>query len=239
MPIYLVRWPDLSASLVRARDEDNHRRIQEARPGEPVTPDQVVVEDVGRMATEPVVEAMELSLAGEDGCDTGMAILSTAFPRLHGAVEKLQESDDELASEGVVPEATLREVLDGELVRRLQWSWRHAGLLRLQRFRVSHDQVRAVWHPEALREGYERVADDLVVVAHAVARIGCDDEIGRLVDAGEVELETSRLRKTAVIRPSRINARRSIPERSGRLEPRTGRSVRRHPRVGRPRRPAR
>ena len=120
MPIYLVRWPDLSASLVRARHEDDlidtldqvanpegcewsvyegplfidvrlpaAWRIEDARPGEPVTPEQVVVQDVGRMATEPIVEAMELSLAGDDGCDTRMAILRTAFPRLHAAIEKL------------------------------------------------------------------------------------------------------------------------------------------------------
>jgi hypothetical protein len=61
---------------------------------------------------------MELSLAGDDGCATGMAILLTAFPRLHAAIEQLQESDDELAGEGVVPEATLREALHAELVRR-------------------------------------------------------------------------------------------------------------------------
>jgi hypothetical protein len=161
MPIYLVRWPDLSASLVRARDEDDlidtldqvanpegcewsvykgplfidfrlpaAWRIQDARPGDPVAPEHVVVEDVGRMATEPIVEAMALSLAGDDGCATGMAILRTAFPVLHAAIEKLEESDEELASEGVVPEAALREALYGELVRRLQWSWRRAQLSR-------------------------------------------------------------------------------------------------------------
>lgn len=101
MPIYLVRWPDLSASLVRARDEADlidtldqvanpegcewtvyegplfHDfrlpaawRIDDAHPGEPVTPTQVVVEDVDRMATEPIVDTIELSLAGDDGCDT-------------------------------------------------------------------------------------------------------------------------------------------------------------------------
>ena len=157
--IYLVRWPDLSASLVRARDEDDlidtldqvgnpegcewsvykgplfvdfrlpaAWRIQDARPGGPVTPEQVVVDDVGRMASEPIVEAMELSLAGDDGCATGTAILRTAFPMLHAAVEKLEESGEELASEGVVPEGALREALHGELVRCLQWSWRHAQL---------------------------------------------------------------------------------------------------------------
>ena len=35
---------------------------------------------------------MELSLAGDDGYDKGMAILSTAVPNLHAAIEKLYES---------------------------------------------------------------------------------------------------------------------------------------------------
>jgi hypothetical protein len=159
MPIYLVRWPDLSASLVRARHEDDRIdtldqvanpdgcewsvyqgplfidfrlpaawRIEDERPGEPVAPEQVVVGDVGRMATEHIVDALELSLAGDAGHDTGMAILGSAFPAVHAAIEKLYESDEELACEGVVPEAALREALHGELVRRLQWSWRRAQL---------------------------------------------------------------------------------------------------------------
>ena len=161
MPIYLVRWPDLSASLVRARHEDElidtldqvanpegcewsvyegplfidvrlpaKWRIEDERPGEPVMPEQVVVGDVGRMATEPIVEAMELSLAGDDGYETGMAILRGAFPSVHTAIEKHQESDEGLPSEGMVPDAELREMLHGELVRHLQWSWRHAQLLK-------------------------------------------------------------------------------------------------------------
>ena len=161
MPIYLVRWPDLSASLVRARDEDDlidildqvanpdgcewavyegplfidfqlpaEWRIEDERPGEPVTPEQVVVGDVGRMATEPVVEAIELSLAGEDGHDAGMAILHTAFPAVHAAIETLDDRDEEAAGEAVVPETELREALRAELVRRLHWSWRHAQLLK-------------------------------------------------------------------------------------------------------------
>ena len=74
--------------------------IEDERPGEPVTPAQLVVGDVGRMATEPIVDAMEVSLVGEDGYDTGMEILRMAFPRVHAAIEKPQESDEELASEG-------------------------------------------------------------------------------------------------------------------------------------------
>jgi hypothetical protein len=45
-------------------------RIEDERPGEPVTPEQVVVGDFGRMATDPIVDAMELSLAGDDGHDS-------------------------------------------------------------------------------------------------------------------------------------------------------------------------
>ena len=161
MPIYLVRWPDLSASLVRARHEADlidildqvgnpdgcewsdyegplfidfrlpaAWRVEEERPGEPVTPGQVVIGDVGRMATEPILETLELSLAGNGGHDTGMEILRAAFPLISAAIEKLRDSDEELASEGVVPEAELRDALHGELVRRLQWSWRHAQLCK-------------------------------------------------------------------------------------------------------------
>jgi hypothetical protein len=83
-------------------------RIEEARPGEPVTPAQVVVDDVGRVAPAPIVDTLEVSLAGEDGCETGLAILRTAFPRHHAALEHLQESDEEAAAEGIVPEAALR-----------------------------------------------------------------------------------------------------------------------------------
>src|SRR5438067_10243798 len=148
MPIYLVRWPDLSASLVRARDEDDlidtldqvgnpegcewsvykgplfvdfrlpaAWRIQDARPGGPVTPEQVVVDDVGRMASEPIVEAMELSLAGDDGCATGTEILRTAFTMLHAAGEKLEESRAELSMEVAEPQAALRQAVHGGPVR--------------------------------------------------------------------------------------------------------------------------
>ena len=169
MPIYLVRWPDLSASLVRARDEDDLTdtldqvanpdgcewsiyegplfidfrlpaawRIEDERPGEPVAPEQVVVGDVGRLATEDVIDALELSLAGEDGHDTAMAILRCAFPAVHAAIERLYDLDEDLASEGMVPEAEIREALRGELVRRLQWSWRQAQLLK------KHDALSAL-----------------------------------------------------------------------------------------------
>jgi len=73
---------------------------------------------------------LELSLAGEDGHDAGMEILRTAFPMVSAALEKLPDSDEELASEGVVPQAELRDALRGELVCRLQWPWRRAQLCK-------------------------------------------------------------------------------------------------------------
>jgi hypothetical protein len=212
MPIYLVRWPDLSASLVRAREEDElieildqvgnadgcewsvykgplfidfrlpaTWRIEEARPGEPVTPAQVVINDVSRMAAAPIIDTLELSLAGEDGCETGMAILRTAFPRLHAALENLQESDDEAAVEGIVPEAALREALRGELVRRLHWSWRKAQLSRktdaLSTLARQMDAPRALvrryaelaWGPRALGDAgdFTPGADDCEAAATA------------------------------------------------------------------------
>ncbi len=105
-------------------------RVEREDPGRPVTPAQVVVGDLGRMATEPVVAAMELSLAGEDGHDAGTEILQRAFPVVAAAIEKLQDSDEKLAIEGVMPEVALREALHGELVRRLQASWRRAQLAK-------------------------------------------------------------------------------------------------------------
>ncbi len=148
MPVYLVRWPDLSASLVRARHEADlidtldqvgnadgcewsvyegplfidfrlpaAWRVEEERPGEPVTPGQVVVGDVGRMATVSVVDAIELSLAGDDGHETGMEILRTAFPVVSAAIDKLQDSDEGLASEGVVFRSQESGLRDREILQ--------------------------------------------------------------------------------------------------------------------------
>ncbi len=160
MPIYLVRWPDLSASLVRASSEEElvdildqvanpegcewsvyegplfidfrlpvEWSVREARTGEPVAPEQVVIDDVSRMATAPVVETMEVSLAdGDDGFDTGAEVIRLAFPEIHAAVENLYKSDEALEWEGALPEADLRKALHSELVRLLRSSWRRAQL---------------------------------------------------------------------------------------------------------------
>ena len=160
MPIYLVRWPDLSASLVRADDEDHlldildqvanpegcewsvyegplfidlrlaaEWSIRDERPGEPVSPDQIVVGDLGPMAKKPAVETFELSLAeGDDGHDTAVAILHKAFPTVHAAIERFHASDETAEPDDVLPEADLREALHAELARLLRASWRRAQL---------------------------------------------------------------------------------------------------------------
>jgi len=160
MPIYLVRWPELSASLVRADSEDdlpfildqvantegcewnryegplfiNFRlpakwHIEDQRSEEPVVPHQVVIDDVGPMATVNVVDALELSLGqGDDGLDTGLEIVRSAFPDIHALVEKRYESSEGQDLEGGLSDAELREALHTELVRMLGWSWRRAQL---------------------------------------------------------------------------------------------------------------
>src|SRR5260370_2626287 len=106
MPIYLVRWPDLSASLVQADGEDHlldildqvgnpddcewniydgplfidfrlpvEWSIPDDRRGTPLAPTQVVLSDVGRIASGNVVEALQACLAdADDGYETGAEI---------------------------------------------------------------------------------------------------------------------------------------------------------------------
>jgi hypothetical protein len=103
--------------------------IENQRPDGPVAPYQVVVDDVGPMATASVVEALELSLGeGDDGLDTAFEIVRSAFPEIHAVVEKCYESGEGQDLEGGLPEAELREALHTELVRMLGWSWRRAQL---------------------------------------------------------------------------------------------------------------
>src|SRR5256712_11198212 len=97
MSIYLVRWPDLSASLVQADGEEHlldildqvgnpddcewniydgplfidfrlpvEWSIQDDLRGTPVSPQQIVLSDVGRIASGNVVEALQLRLADAD-----------------------------------------------------------------------------------------------------------------------------------------------------------------------------
>lgn len=162
MPIYLVRWPDLSASLVRAVNEEHlldildqeanpegcewsvydgplaidfrlpaNWSIRDERPGEPVAPSQVVIEDVGPMACEHIVGTLELSCAGgDDGHDMGEAILQKAFPVLQAAAEKFRSSDEAEEANFILPEADLRKALHAELARMLKASWRQAQVKR-------------------------------------------------------------------------------------------------------------
>ena len=160
MPIYLVRWPDLSASFVQAEGEAHlldvldqvgnpddcewsiydgplfidfrlpvEWSVQEDRHRTPVAPEQVVLEDVGRLASGNVVEAIELSLAdADDGYETGAEVLRLAFPKLHALIERCSETGGEFDGEAALPEAELRQALHAELERFLRGSWRRAKL---------------------------------------------------------------------------------------------------------------
>jgi len=162
MPIYLVRWPDLSASLVRAETEEHlldildqtanpegceweeydgplaidfslpaEWHLRDERPGQPVAPDQVVVDGVGPMAHEHVAGAMMLSFAeGDDGSDTAQAILARAFPVLQRALREFQASEGAEEQDFIPPEADLRNALHAELTRMLTATWRHAQVER-------------------------------------------------------------------------------------------------------------
>jgi len=158
MPIYLVRWPSLSASIVRADDEEHlmfildqssnpegcawwvydsplaidvklpvRWHVRDERSGEPVTPDQVVVEDIGPLAREHAVDTLQLALSnGEEGGDTAEAILDKAFPVLQAMLEAFQSRDEAEEQDFIPPEADLHEALHTELARLLTASWRRA-----------------------------------------------------------------------------------------------------------------
>lgn len=158
--IYLVRWPDLSVSLVRAGSEEGlldildqvanpegcewsvyegplfidfrlpvEWHVRDARPGEPVTPEQIVIDDVDRMARVHAVEAMEVALAGgDDGSETGAEVIRLAFPELHAAIDRACQDDEALEGDGALPEPELRKALHAELARLLRASWRRAQL---------------------------------------------------------------------------------------------------------------
>lgn len=168
MPIYLVRWPDLSASLVRAPDEDElldildqvdnsegcvwsvydgplfidfrlpvEWSVEGDRSDQPISPDQIAVGKIGRLA-EGLVSAIQLSLAdGEDGCDTGAEVIRRAFPELQAAVDKhytrgaADDAVDDVVDDAL-PEAEIRKALQAELARVVQTSWRHAQLRNKQ-----------------------------------------------------------------------------------------------------------
>ena len=163
MPIYLVRWPDLSASLVRARNENelldhldqmaNPEGCEwsvykgplfidfelpakwsikdDKRPSVPLEPSQVVIDDVGPMEHQHIMEAIELSVPL---CDEGSGmveeILRKAFPSVHEAVEKFRSSDEAEERDCLLPEVNLRAALHVELSRLLKASWRGAQIER-------------------------------------------------------------------------------------------------------------
>jgi len=188
MLIYLVRWPDLSASFVQAESEEHlldvldqvgnpddcqwsiyegplfidfrlpvEWSVQDDHPGTPVTPQQVVIGNVGRIAAGNIVEAMQLCLAeGDDGYETGAEVLRLAFPRLHAAIEGSFEQGESPDGEEALPEAELRKALHAELEQFFAGSWRRAQLEK------KTDTISRVAHemdlPVELARKYEEMA---------------------------------------------------------------------------------
>jgi len=101
--------------------------VRDERSGEPVTPDQVAVEDIGPMAREHVVDTLQLSLAsGDEGSDTAEAILDKAFPVLQATLDEFRSRDEAEERDFIPPEAEIHEALHAELARLLTASWRRA-----------------------------------------------------------------------------------------------------------------
>jgi hypothetical protein len=155
VPIYLVRWQDLSAALVRAADEDELVDILDelANPDgatwtEYDGPLWVEFEVPATWHTEPApddapsplrpeqivvddvheVEPGELRAAvapADTGSDMVESIFRWAFPKLH---EALYGPDRVIGREDA--EDRLREVVRAELLRQVQASWRIRGTQR-------------------------------------------------------------------------------------------------------------
>jgi hypothetical protein len=158
MPLYVVRWPNLSASFVQAEGEEDLLNILDQVGNAddcewslyrgPLFIDfRLPVEwnirnDRAGVPLKPqqvvigdvseigsIVEALQVSLAeGDDGYETGAELLRLAFPKLHAAIEKSYEAEEPEGIEGGLPEAKLRKALYAELERFIQASWRRAQL---------------------------------------------------------------------------------------------------------------
>lgn len=151
MPIYLVRWPDMSASLVQAEDRDDLvRRLDEvADPGgctweeykgklwvDFVLPVGLRVRDDSgdRPVSESDVEIDPAQLAGDpwrmdlavpDG-DTGTemlkAIRAGAFPNLNSVLDASGGED--------IERQELEMAIRRDLAPMIQYSWRYAQVQR-------------------------------------------------------------------------------------------------------------
>jgi len=200
MLIYLVRWPDLSASLVRAENEERlldildqvgnpddcewsvyegplfidfrlpvEWSVKDGRRGTPVTPQQVVIENVARIADGSIVEAMQLCLAeGHDGYETGAEVLRLAFPRLHAAIEASYGGVESPDFEEALPEGELRKALHAELERFFTGYWRRAQLGKKTDAisRLAHDMDL----PVKLARKYEEIAREPQGNEHAAQK---------------------------------------------------------------------
>lgn len=148
MPLYLVRWPTLAASIVRARNEaDLMDRLDEVDdPGAcrwtvyngPLWVDLELPVQV-EVPQEAALEDTTATLAGADelsefvrfdadtgGCDTGgemtEAVTRWAFPHLHALHAKLGGEEEP------IPLADVEQALRAELRELWQYRWRVAQM---------------------------------------------------------------------------------------------------------------
>lgn len=149
MPLYLVRWPMLSASLVRAASEEHLLDILDQvdnaegcewsvykgpvfidfdleadidvqrRPGRPMTDEDVVVNDVAGVRA-----GLKLSIAAcDDGWEMREAIEEFAYPNIRRSMQEVDQPDD-------VDEKTLAEAVRRDLQILIRASWRDEAVQR-------------------------------------------------------------------------------------------------------------
>lgn len=150
MPLYLVRWPDLSFSLVSARNEDDLRIVLDevSDPGgcrwkvyrgplfldfslraaverdepHPGRPiTQIRVKDASEIVQQPVFSLNDV--AADSACEMWEEILAFAFPHLAKYYAGVYESEKSDAGE-------LKEALLKELEALGQHSWKWAAVQR-------------------------------------------------------------------------------------------------------------
>lgn len=106
--------------------------VRNERPGEPIAPDQIVIDDLGPLAGQYVIGTITADVdVEEESIHMLHKIVEQAFPNVHAAVEYLFSDEGlELYPDGVLPEARLRDALHADLRPLLGASWRRAHLHR-------------------------------------------------------------------------------------------------------------
>ncbi len=152
MPLYLVRWPTLVASIVRADDEDHLTDILDevASPGDAVWTeydgplwvdlplgiqaefegDDWKLTGVESAAKKPLLGATIETEACDTSSEMFHTILAMAFPHLHGLIDGADDETGELKPEDVKHAAMLDLWLhrgSGELPAWLKAVFKHRG----------------------------------------------------------------------------------------------------------------